>query len=157
MLKKVISGGQTGADKAGLVAARDSGLKTGGTAPKGYRICDFNGKDSSDTELIFFGLTEHKSYEYPPRTRQNVLDSDATVWFGYDKSPGAKLTIKTATTLNKHHIINPSAENLANWIITNGIEVLNVAGNRFSKENPNIFYTTYQTLMETFKLLKSCQ
>lgn len=37
MIKKVISGGQTGADQAGLLAARVCGVDVGGTAPKGYQ------------------------------------------------------------------------------------------------------------------------
>ena len=33
---KIISGGQTGADKGGLIAAKKANIKTGGIAPKGF-------------------------------------------------------------------------------------------------------------------------
>ena len=62
-LKKVISGGQTGVDRAGLVAASLSKLETGGTAPQGYRTLDGEDYDLRD----IFGLTEHWSSAYPPR------------------------------------------------------------------------------------------
>ena len=42
MLRKVISGGQTGADRAGLQAAKSSGIKTGGYMPKGFLALDGN-------------------------------------------------------------------------------------------------------------------
>jgi hypothetical protein len=76
-LIKVISGGQCGVDKAGLVAAQLAKITTGGTAPKGYRTLDGNDLDLRDV----FGLSEHWSYSYPPRTENNVKDSDGTVRF----------------------------------------------------------------------------
>lgn len=149
-LKKIISGGQTGADKAGLDAAKALGLETGGTAPKGWRICLPDGSDGSDPTLAEYGLVEHESREYPPRTIQNVKDSDGTVWFGYAASPGGKLTIKTAKAESKPFIINPTAVELREWVEANQIEVLNVAGNRQSPDNPTISEATYKTIVEAF-------
>jgi len=80
--KKVISGGQTGADFAGLMAAKNCGIPTGGTAPKGYRICNPDGSDGENPDLKQFGLIEHESLEYKPRAIKNVQDSDETIWFG---------------------------------------------------------------------------
>lgn len=149
-LKKIISGGQTGADYAGLLAGREMGLETGGTAPKGWRICLPDGTDGSNPGLEKFGLIQHSSREYPPRTRQNVIDSDGTVWFGYDKSPGGKLTARTCASEEKPFLINPTPENLRSWVALQDIEVLNVAGNRASEQNPDIEDKTYSALIEAF-------
>jgi hypothetical protein len=145
---KIISGGQTGADYAGLLAGVQLGLETGGTAPRGWRICLEDGRDGSNPELARFGLIEHASRDYPPRTKQNVADADGTVWFGYAGSPGGKLTVNTARRLGKPCIVNPSAHELRDWLEQNRIEVLNVAGNRLSPENPNIQDMTFRTLVE---------
>ncbi|MBD1864287.1 MULTISPECIES: YpsA SLOG family protein [Trichocoleus] len=150
-LKKIISGGQTGADKAGLIAARALGLETGGCAPKGWRICLPDGSDGSDPSLQDYGLVEHESREYPPRTILNVQSSDGTVWFGYEKSPGGKLTLQTAEAKGKPSIINPTASELREWVTAKDIQTLNVAGNRQSPENPDIFEFTYQTICEAFR------
>ena len=155
-LKRIVSGGQTGADEAGLQAAFDLGIPTGGTAPRDWRICLPDGSDGSDPELgTKFGLVEHDSYDYPPRTRQNVTDSDGTVWFGSDKSPGSLLTINTCINQSKPYIINPTAQQLADWAVENKISVLNVAGNRYSKLNPDIITVTYNTVTEALKLLRA--
>lgn len=149
-LRKIISGGQTGADYAGLVAGRQLGLETGGTAPKGWRIQNYDGTEGSNPSLIDFNLIEHSSRDYPPRTKQNVTDADGTLWVGYDKSPGGKLTVNTAKQLGKPLIINPSPRQLREWAIANQIEVLNVAGNRLSPENRDIVERTYDLLMAAF-------
>lgn len=149
MIKLVVSGGQRGADLAGLDAAKALGIPTGGTAPKGYRICDYDGNDSSDPSLAEYGLVEHSSRDYPPRTRQNVIDSDGTVWFGFTESRGAKLTINTAKKLNKPILINPHfVDQFWHWVNTYDIESLNVAGNRLSKDNPTIYNDTYNFLVK---------
>lgn len=149
MVQKIISGGQSGADMAGLVAGRMLEIATGGTAPKGWRVEMPDGRDSNPA-LAEFGLVEHQSREYPPRTRQNVNDSDGTVWFGFYNSPGGKLTIPTCKKMSKPYIINPSAEELRQWTIVHRIETLNVAGNRLSDQNPHIYQTTLNTVFEAF-------
>jgi hypothetical protein len=55
MIEKLISGGQTGADRAGLEAAKALGIATGGTAPKGWRIENPDGTSGSDPSLAEFG------------------------------------------------------------------------------------------------------
>ena len=62
--EKVISGGQTGADQAGLIAAEKAGITTGGWMPKGFRTLD----GPNPGLAARFGLREHPSEEYPPRT-----------------------------------------------------------------------------------------
>jgi len=124
-LTKVISGGQTGADRAGLETARRLGYETGGTVPRGYRT-----SRGPDPTLRGFGVLEHPSDRYPPRTVKNVRDGDGTVWFGNEETSGGKLTIGTARRLGKPLLINPTAGELRAWIIDNNVGVLNVAGDR---------------------------
>ena len=129
MLKKVISGGQTGVDRLGLSAAKVCGIETGGTAPKGYRTEDGN----NPTLKTQFGLMEDNSYLYNNRTEKNVTDSDGTVLFGDMSSSGSKMTIGFIKKHNKPYIENPHSNELISFIEDNNIETLNVAGNRGSK------------------------
>jgi hypothetical protein len=76
--KKIISGGQTGADQAGLLFAIDQGIESGGWCPRGG-ICE--GGRLSEADIKRFKLRQTESPDYPPRTRMNVRDSDATVIF----------------------------------------------------------------------------
>lgn len=124
-LIKVISGGQTGADRAGLEAAKRLGYETGGTVPRGYKT-----SLGPDLTLKGFGVVEHTSDRYPPRTVRNVHDGDGTVWFGNEETLGGKLTIGAARRMAKPLLINPTAGELRTWIIENRIRVLNVAGDR---------------------------
>jgi hypothetical protein len=131
LLKKIISGGQTGADRAGLEIARQLGIPTGGYATRGYLT-----ENGPDMSLKDFGLIEAQSDKYPPRTRLNAEHSDGTVWFGvlsnHADSRGYRCTKKAVDFFRRPWIENPSPRELRNWIIQNKIEVLNVAGNRFS-------------------------
>jgi hypothetical protein len=149
-LQKIVSGGQTGADFAGLLAGRHLGLETGGTAPSGWRICLPDGSDGSNPDLADFGLVEDSSRDYPPRTRMNVFDSDGTVWFGYTQSSGARLTIRSCHDRGKPVIVNPTAAELKEWVERFHVQALNVAGNRASDLNPDIQQTTFSTLVEAF-------
>lgn len=125
---KVISGGQTGVDRLGLEVAKELGIETGGVAPKGYKT-----EKGSDTSLKDFGLTQDTSSDYNPRTEKNVKASDGTVLFGDVSSAGSKLTISLLKKNNKPYIVNPTQEELADFLAANNIQVLNVAGNRGSK------------------------
>lgn len=151
--EKIISGGQTGADQAGLDAAILLGIPTGGTAPKGCLIQDEHGNDISCPELVTkYGLKEHHLAGYPHRTIQNVADSYGTVWVGYDRSPGGKLTIKTCKEMARPYIVNPSPEQLRLFVTQYNVKVLNVAGNRQSVTNPNIYDRTFSLIYSAFNL-----
>lgn len=147
------SGGQSGADRAGLDAAHALGYPTGGWAPKGWRIENLDGSDSTDPSLAALGLKEHSSREYPPRTRQNAQETDGTVWFGNQYSKGGRLTIRSAKDAGKPYTINPSAQELADWIKNNGIRVLNVAGNR-ARFNPEIYERVFEVMTKTLEILR---
>jgi hypothetical protein len=145
-LTTIISGGQTGGDLGGLVGARHVGLATGGTAPKGYRT---DAGPQPDV-LRGFGLVEHPSAAYPPRTACNVRDSDATVLFGDLDSPGCRLTIALCKQYGKPYLPNPSAQELRRWVLVNMFVVLNCAGNR-ERNNPGITRRVAATIVEAFR------
>lgn len=75
-LSLVISGGQTGADQAGIAAAKFLNYKTGGRCPKGFLT-----ELGSEPWLREFGLIETSSPGYSSRTYANVLGSDGTLIF----------------------------------------------------------------------------
>lgn len=128
-LKKIISGGQTGADQGGLEAGRELGLRVGGTAPMGWRT-----EDGPKPKLLMsYGLAECGFPGYPARTRINVQNSDLTVVFGNPSSPGSRLTLNLCIQLKKYHLLNPVQDELAKFIGDKSIITLNVAGNRESK------------------------
>ena len=87
MITKIISGGQTGADRGGLDAAIHCKVPHGGWCPKRRKAED--GVIPSE-----YHLTEMESAEYLPRTQANVIDSDATLIFTHGPLSGGSL--KTA-------------------------------------------------------------
>ena len=151
MIEKIISGGQTGADRGALEASKLLKIKTGGWAPRNYRTerCD-------DLSLKEFGLFETEATNYQVRTKMNVMESDGTVWFGNPNSPGGKLTLSTAKELNKPYLILEKSTKglLVPWINQNKIKILNCAGNRESK-NPGIQERVKNFLIEELKDIKN--
>jgi len=144
---KIISGGQTGADLAGLVAGKALGLKTGGTAPYNWMTAE----GEKQALLTDFGLVAgpYDPKVYPIRTETNVRGSDGTVLFGNMGSPGSRSTIRYCTQVGKPYICNPSPHMLREWVIEKGIDVLNVAGNR-EQVNPGICNTVISILYDAF-------
>jgi len=152
----VISGGQSGADRAGLDAALACGLATGGWMPKGF-LCEDGPCPEFATK---YGLWEMDSPHYRDRTLANIREADATLVFaGHWTSPGTRLTADLAEESGKSFAficlkeIEWTAETLSAWIASQGITTLNVAGNRESK-CPGVYQFTFDLLVETFRLLK---
>lgn len=149
MLKKIISGWQNGADRAALDAAKRMGIETGGTCPKDGRVVLLDGSDGVDTSFGEYGLVEHSSREYPPRTRANVIDADGTLWIGDENSRGGRLTLRLCLEFRKPHLSNPTPQELREWLEEDDIQVLNVAGNR-AYGNPGICKRTADLLYAAF-------
>lgn len=133
---KIISGGQTGADRAALDWAIEHGFEHGGWCPKG-RIAE----DGIIPEK--YHLVEIELPSYQERTIKNILDSDGTVIFSIKRElqGGSLFTLEKAIQLGKPvlHVyslygITKGAELLAEFIINNKIRVLNIAGPRASQE-----------------------
>ncbi len=133
MLKKIISGGQTGVDRAALDAALGKGFPCGGWCPAGRRAED--GVIGPE-----YPMTETRSFEYEPRTEKNVMDSDGTLILTEgEPEGGTALTVDFARKHKKPCMVvdfsagGKAADDIAGWIKTNRIAVLNVAGPRNSK------------------------
>jgi hypothetical protein len=137
--QKIISGGQTGADSGGLLAARELGIESGGTAPHGW----FTEDGPREAQLRDFGLLECPEDGFPARTRRNVADSNGTLLVGKYGSGGSRLTYDVARELSKplFHISYPERRDRSwefrHWLEENKVVVLNVAGNRES-QSPGI-------------------
>ena len=151
---KIISGGQTAVDLAGLDAAKKNGLKTGGWMPRRWQ--NLEGQQPHFATL--YGMDEHRSVGYAPRTKQNVVDSDGTLIIATDKnSPGTRLTITAARLFKKEILvcnIDYSTDMIYNWIIDNKFEIVNIAGNS-EQTSPGIYDQAFKILDEVFYKIKN--
>ena len=132
-VRKIVSGGQTGADRGGLDAAIGLGIEHGGWCPRGRRAED-------GTIPNAYRLSETSCVSYTERTDLNVRDSDATVVFTLGPmTPGSRRTMQPAIAMNKpslHLALDVDAEptaRLRQWCVEHGVVTLNVAGSRESK------------------------
>jgi len=130
-LSKIVSGGQTGVDRAALDAARAAGLERGGWCPRG-RLAE-------DGALgLDYPLRETPTADYAQRTEWNVRDSDATLILSpLPLEGGTLLTSQLARRLGKPWLALDPRERGAltsarRWLDENGIATLNVAGPRAS-------------------------
>lgn len=133
----IISGGQTGADRAALDFAIAQGIEHGGWCPRGRRAED--GKIPS-----CYSLRETPSKHYLQRTKWNVRDSDATVVFSIKSqlTGGTRLTYELAQQLGRPVLllsrdandVQSAAEHLRRFVDQYGVCTLNVAGPRASQE-----------------------
>jgi len=152
MLKKIISGGQTGADQGALEAASLLGLETGGKMPRGFKT--ENGPDPAVAHR--FGLEALASEEYPPRTRYNVVASDGTVIFGDLSSLGSRTTRQMCIDSKKPCLVvedfgRDYARLFCEFLSMYNINTLNVAGNRESR-NPGIQRKVYNFLVDLLEV-----
>lgn len=145
---KIISGGQTGADQGALKAGVQLGFETGGTAPPNFMT--EQGSNLSLKHIYNLVEGEPDLSTYVKRTIKNVMDSDATVWFGNENSNGRRLTLRTVSKHRKLSLINPTSSELRAWVESNDISVLNVAGNRESKSK-GVEKMTYEILIDAFR------
>ncbi len=147
-IEKIVSGGQTGVDRAALDAAIALGLPVGGWCPKGRRAED----GVIDPR---YPLIETPDEQYAQRTAWNVRDSDGTLVLLFDKpSPGTNVTIEEANALEKALLLvdlttNAEEMEVLGWLEANGILVLNVAGPRES-EAPGIYEAARAFLDDVF-------
>jgi len=135
-LAKIVSGGQTGVDRAALDAALHLGIPCGGWCPRGRRAED--GAIPSRYPLV-----ETPTARYPQRTEWNVRDSDGTLVLHAGRPRGGTaLTIRLVARLRKPVLpvdldLDPDPRAVLEWIAGRGIRVLNVAGPRES-ESPGV-------------------
>ncbi|HUS20717.1 MAG TPA: putative molybdenum carrier protein [Aeromicrobium sp.] len=145
---RIVSGGQTGADRAALDVAIELGITYGGWCPAGGWADDY---PQPPGLLAFYPkLTATAEPEPAVRTRLNVRDSDATliVWDGRTPSPGTELTMEVAQELGRPTLVTSGdAAETRIWLTALGSGVvLNVAGPREST-SPGSYATTVELLL----------
>lgn len=132
-IERIISGGQTGVDRAALDVALELGVSCGGWCPQGRRAEDGPIADR-------YPLQETPSGKYAQRTRWNVRDSDGTLIItAGELSGGTALTQQYAERLKRPcHVVDLSASRavvpVARWVRRHKLRVLNVAGPRESTQ-----------------------
>lgn len=136
MVSKIVSGGQTGADRAALDVGLDLGLEVSGWCPRGRRA-----EDGPIPER--YPLQELDSKSYAARTKKNVEDSDATLIITYgEPGAGSQLTIDHAARLGRPHlhleiedlVDEDAAREVRAWLDRARPGILNVAGSRESTD-----------------------
>ena len=141
LLNKIVSGGQTGADRAALDTAIKFNVPHGGWITKGRRT-------ESGPLPDFYDLKEMDTRDYPARTRQNIFDSDGTVIIARGPlTGGSALTYAFARKTNNgvcrinllEQDIFEAALILHAFILDQGIRVLNVAG-PIASHDSDIYY-----------------
>jgi hypothetical protein len=141
---KIISGGQTGADRAALDAALELGVAIGGWVPKGRKAEDGPVADH------YTGLQETESGHYETRTRYNVRDADATLIITHGElHGGSRYARDEAESQDKpwlHVDLDEwSKENavlaIRSWLSRLDVKTLNIAGPRESSD-PGIYKAT---------------
>jgi hypothetical protein len=131
LLKKIISGGQTGVDRAALNVAIRMGIPCGGSCPRGRKAEDGVIPQS-------YPLTETPRPSYEQRTEQNVLDSDGTLILCQgEPTGGTAYTIEKCIKHAKPYLVVDlghlcSLNTIFDWLHTHRIQTLNVAGPRES-------------------------
>ena len=130
--QRIVSGGQTGVDRAALDVAIELGIPHGGWCPRG-RLAE----DGSIPAK--YQLAETESPAYRVRTERNVLDSDATlILYRSQLGGGTELTLRLAKRHAKAWMLvdladPPDKEAVRQWLKHAGAAVLNVAGPRESQ------------------------
>jgi hypothetical protein len=132
-LKKIVSGGQTGVDRAALDFAIRRGIPHGGYCPKGRR-------SESGRIAAKYRLTECASPDYAMRTALNVVHADGTLILTRGRPEGGtQRTVFLCREYGKPALVidldRPlEAAVFMSWLQENAIEALNVAGPRESKQ-----------------------
>jgi len=158
MLTRIISGGQTGADRAALDLALKFGIPHGGWVPQGCLAEDGRLSDK-------YHLKEMPSDSYAARTEQNVIDSDGTVIFSHGKpAGGTKLTREMAVKHDRKMLVIDlnltssldAASLVVSWIQSQSIKIMNVAGPRAS-EDAGIYLDVFRILEMVLQMQKPNQ
>jgi hypothetical protein len=147
LIQKIVSGGQTGADKAALDFAVKHNIPHGGWLPQGR-------KTENGTLPKRYHLQEMPTDHYSKRTEQNVLDSDGTLIVSHGPLTGGSALTRALAKQHRKPWIHVDLEKtpcpeaarlIRKWIGRHNINVMNVAGPRASKD-PKIYQATLDTL-----------
>lgn len=148
-LERIVSGGQTGVDRAALDVALELAIPCGGWCPKGRRA-----EDGSIPES--YPLSESPTANYAERTALNVKDSEGTLILSCGSLRGGTALTKTfAERYRRPYLVvdlrHATVQQVYDWLAANSIRVLNVAGPRESSQ-PGIARQTAAFLRTLFGL-----
>ena len=155
-IQKIISGGQTGVDRAALDVAINRGIPHGGWCPKGRKS-----EDGTIPEIYVLQETDTSAYE--ERTEKNVRGSDGTLIISlfHQLDKGTRWTRTCCEKYHKPFLIidlsregEKNSESLIAWISIHQISVLHIAGSRESN-SPGIYGETKQFLCAWLRELQS--
>ena len=150
MIKKLISGGQTGADRAALDVAIGLGFPHGGWIPKG-RLTE------AEPLPAKYRLEEIADTSYTTRTEKNVMESDGTLILSHGSLTGGSDLARNLTISNQKPCLHIdlddhsdllAAKKIGSWVANHEIAILYVTGPRASKD-PDI-YNAARKVLETF-------
>jgi hypothetical protein len=152
LITRIISGGQTGVDRAALDAARTSRIESGGYVP--------NGRSAEDGRVAncYENLVETSSSDPAVRTLLNVVRSDATLIISRGPLRGGSLLTRVAAEAERRPWLHvdlltmtrrSAARSIRHWLAGIDCETLNVAGPRES-EDPEIYDKAVKLLELTF-------
>ncbi|WP_456386965.1 putative molybdenum carrier protein [Desulfolithobacter sp.] len=146
---KIISGGQSGADRAALDAAISLNIPHGGWLPRGRRTEEGPLPDR-------YRLQELPSANYRDRTRKNILDSDGTLIVSFGPLTGGSALTEALAIRHRRPCLHIDLElwhpkraqkAIEQWLKDHNIKTLNVAGPRASGE-PRIYRAVYDLLLQ---------
>lgn len=153
MIEKIISGGQTGADRAALDAAIEIDIPHGGWVPRG-RLAEDGMVPPA------YQVSEVPSDSYAARTEKNVEDSDGTLIFSHGPLTGGSALTQELAEKHKrpslHIDLNrvpafKAAAMIAAWVVRHSVKTLNVAGPRASSD-PHIYQKTKDILIAAYHI-----
>jgi len=157
-LHKIISGGQTGVDRAALDAAISVSIAHGGWCPKG-RLAELG-----TTIPTKYMLNETSSPDFSERTKRNIQDSDGTLIIvpsiPIQVTDGTLLTLEEVKSKNKPYLLialseirsQNSSQMIFQWITDHAIETLNIAGPRES-QSPGIYQASFDLLKKALEYI----
>lgn len=155
MIEKIISGGQTGADRAALDVAIKLGIPHGGWIPKG-RITEEGPLPER------YRMQEMPTESYSDRTEKNVIDSDGTLIICRGQPTGGSDYTREMALKHKKQLLHvdlnqtssfDAASLISSWIKLYQVKTLNVAGPSASKD-PNVYVDVFRILEWAFKIFR---
>jgi hypothetical protein len=153
MIKKIVSGGQTGVDRAALDTAIKLGIAHGGWIPRG-RLTESGALPQK------YQLKETSSSQYSVRTEKNVVDADGTLIISHGPLTGGSGYTREMAIRHSRPWLHidldrtaafQAAAAISKWILQKKIEILNVAGPRASQD-PAIYRDTLNILESVYYL-----
>lgn len=152
MIEKIISGGQTGVDRAALDAAMANGIACGGWCPSGRHADDGPIPDR-------YPLQETADMDHTVRTENNVRDSDGTIVMYRGLLQGGTAYAALMAEHLKRPVLAlnldeaPDPESIAEWLEQHRIRVLHIGGQR-EAGNPGIYKAARQLVGE---IIEACR